>query len=375
MASSDLDQPALDEPALDSPRFYQWLSRHTSSGHPSGQQSSGPLTVTPLPGGRSNPTYEVSDGTRAWILRRPPLDVRWSAAHDVVREARVMAALAGSAVPVPEVIAICEETSILGCPFYLMERVDGRTLRDHDDTAGLSVSERRALSTALVETLAVLHSIEPSSVGLGEWGRPAGYLDRQLHRWKQQWDRVKTPGRRDAAEVHARLLQGIPSTTMSGFVHGDYKLDNVMVAQENPARILAVLDWEMATHGDVLADLGWLLSLWDEPGEDPNPISAGSTAHPGFLTRAEVVELYAQVRDCDVADLEWYIAFSHFKLAVILEQLHHRELQQRELQQPDLQQPELGSSAESGAKDSIGTTGSVGAMVEPLLQRALDAMP
>lgn len=358
MASSDLDQLALDDPALDSARLRQWLSKHTSGGRAIGRPASRPMTVTPLPGGRSNPTYEVSDGTGAWILRRPPLDVRWSAAHDVAREAKVMAALADSAVPVPEVIAICEDTSILGCPFYLMGRVDGRTLRDHEDTAGLSVSQRRELSIALVETLAALHSTEPSSVGLGDWGRPMGYLERQLRRWNQQWDRVKTPGRRDATQVQAQLLRRIPATTMPGFVHGDYKLDNVMVAQANPARILAVLDWEMATHGDVLADLGWLLSLWDEPGEDPNPISAGSTAHPGFLTRTAVIELYAHIRGCDIADLEWYIAFSHFKLAVILEQLHHRELQQRE----------LGSSAESS------TSGSVGAMVEPLLQRALEAL-
>jgi aminoglycoside phosphotransferase (APT) family kinase protein len=192
----------------------------------------------------------------------------------------VLAALGGSAVSVPEVIAICEDTSILGCPFYLMERVDGRTLRDHDDTAGLSVAKRRALSTSLVETLAALHSIEPASVGLGDWGRPTGYLDRQLHRWKQQWGRVKTPGRRDTGEVYAQLVRRTPSTTMPGFVHGDYKLDNVMVARSDPARILAVLDWEMATHGDVLADLGWLISLWDEPGETPNPVSAAPPRTP-----------------------------------------------------------------------------------------------
>jgi aminoglycoside phosphotransferase (APT) family kinase protein len=252
---------------------------------------------------------------------------------------------------VPQVVAFCEDDEVLGAPFYVMDRLDGRTYRTQADTAGLSEGERAALSAALVATLGDLHAVDPAAVGLRDWGRPDGYLERQVSRWGRQWDAVATS---DRPEVHAllgRLAASLPPTRTPGIVHGDYKIDNVMVAADDPGKVLGVLDWEMSTLGDTMADLGLLISFWDEPGGLHNPITQGATALPGFWTAEEVVERYSQLSGRAVDDLDWYVVFSDLKIAVILEQIHRRHLE--------------GTTTGDGFDD-------IGAMVGPLIERARD---
>ncbi|WP_235739081.1 phosphotransferase family protein [Nocardioides alcanivorans] len=311
----------------------------------------GPLTARLIAGGRSNPTYDVSDGSRHWILRRPPYGEILQSAHDMSREARVMGALHGSAVPVPMVVAHCQDAEVLGAPFYVMDMLEGRTYRTHEDTGTLSVEQRRALTESMVTTLVALHSIDPADVGLADWGRPEGYLQRQVSRWGRQWHEIKTSERSEVDELVERLTRSMPPLRFPGIVHGDFKIDNLMVDHDDPSRILGLLDWEMSTLGDTLADLGVLISFWDEVGRLHNPITAGATAHEGFPSADEVVALYADRRGIDVDDLEWYIVFADFKIAVILEQIHHRHLQ--------------GTTVGDWFDD-------IGDMVGPLLTRARD---
>lgn len=311
----------------------------------------GPLTARLIAGGRSNPTYELTDGQRAWILRRPPYGEILQSAHDVSREARVMGALAGTAVPVPTVVAHCEDDSVLGAPFYVMDKLEGRTYRTHEDTATLTPEQRRALTDSMVTTLVALHSIDPADVGLADWGRPEGYLERQVRRWHRQWHSIKTSERPEVDELVERLSASMPELRFPGIVHGDFKIDNLMVDHDEPSKILGLLDWEMSTLGDTLADLGILVSFWDEVGQLHNPITAGATAHEGFPTAAEVVAMYAERRGIAVDDLEWYVVFADFKIAVILEQIHHRHLK--------------GTTVGDWFDD-------IGDMVGPLLERARD---
>ena len=316
-------------------------------------QMSGALTATLVTGGRSNPTYVVTDGVREWVLRRPPYGEYVKSGHDMGREVTAMRALRDTAVPVPHVVAFCEDASVLGAPFYVMDRVDGRTLRNDADTATLSEDERGRFATSLVRTLTDLHGIDPADVGLQDWGRPDGYLRRQLDRWGRQWAAVATSERPEVTELLAGLEATLPATKRSGIVHGDFKIDNLMVDHHDPGTILAVLDWEMSTLGDSLADLGLLISFWDEPGQVQNPLTKGATALPGFPRAEDVVHMYAERLGGDVSHLDWYVVFSDLKIAVILEQIHRRHLD--------------GSTIGEGFDD-------VGGMVGPLLGRAMQRL-
>lgn len=313
----------------------------------------GPLTATLIAGGRSNPTYEVheEEGDRRWILRRPPHGHVLPTAHNMAREHRVMHALADSAVPVPRVLGLCSDESVIGAEFYLMDKIDGITLRTQEDTARLTADQRNMLRDNLIDTLVALHSVDPAQVGLADWGRPEGYLTRQLDRWAKQWAASMTTPLALADEVATRLRQTMPTSHLPGIVHGDYKIDNLIVDRDDPTRILGVLDWEMSTLGDTLTDLGLLCSFWDQEGEFFNPITAGATALPGFGTCQEVIESYASARAIDVADLSWYMVFADYKIAVILEGIHARHLQ--------------GHTSGPDFDD-------VGAMVQPLLERAVE---
>ncbi len=309
-----------------------------------------PLRGSLIAGGRSNPTYHLTDGDREWILRRPPYGVVLPTAHDMSRERRVISALAGTAVPVPKVVAHSDDPAVLGAPFYVMDRLDGRTFRDHADTAEMSAAERAALSDSMIDTLVSLHQLDPHEQGLGDWGRPTGYLERQLRRWRKQWDAVHT---REVPEVDIlldRLAAAMPDSRFPGIVHGDYKIDNVMVDAAVPSRILGLLDWEMSTLGDTLSDLGLLISFWDQPGEMYNPITAGATAHEGFPSRESMIDKYAARRGVDLPDINWYLVFADFKIAVILEQIHARHLD--------------GNTTGDWFDD-------IGGMVTPLIERAM----
>lgn len=311
------------------------------------------LRASLIAGGRSNPTYVISepDGGRTWILRRPPHGHVLPTAHNMGREHRVITALADTGVPVPATVGLCKDPSILGAEFYVMEKLDGITLRTYDDTSALTVDQRARLRDNLISIMVTLHEVDPAAVGLADWGRPDGYLARQLDRWGKQWAASVTTPRREADQLVTWLREHLPTSTMPGIVHGDFKIDNLMVDRDDPTRILGVLDWEMSTLGNTLTDLGILCSFWDQEGEFFNPITAGATAMPGFGTREEVVAAYAEARGIQVDDLTWYMVFADYKIAVILEGIHARHLQ--------------GHTTGADFED-------VGDMVLPLFERALD---
>jgi aminoglycoside phosphotransferase (APT) family kinase protein len=278
--------------------------------------------VALISGGKSNLTYRVASDAGEVVLRRPPLGHILPTAHDMVREHRVLAALDGTAVPVPRVLHLGDADGPLGAPFYVMDRVVGHVCRNalppgYAATAG----ERSAIGAALVDTLAELHLVDPASVGLGEFGRPAGFMERQLKRWSQQWDASKADEHPALDELRDALVARRPQQHASAIVHGDYRLDNTVLHPTRPGRIVAVLDWEMSTLGDPLSDLGALLAYWSEAGDDGVRAAARIvppvTAGEGFPTRAEVIARYAQRTGFDVSGVEWYEAFAFFKLAVV----------------------------------------------------------
>jgi aminoglycoside phosphotransferase (APT) family kinase protein len=330
---------------VDLPALRRFIDAHDPPG------TAGPLTGELISGGKSNLTYRISDGARTWILRRPPLGLVLATAHDMSRECRVLRALAGSPVPVPTVVAQQETADVLGAPFYLMREVDGVVYRNREQVVALTPADASRLGGALVDTLAALHDLDHRTVGLDRFGRPEGYLERQVTRWLRQWDAAHVHDYPQVAALGRRLLRGLPTGGAVGIVHGDYRLDNVMVSRDDPGRIVAVLDWEMSTLGDPLADLGILLCYWDEPGRPYNPVTAGLTAVPGLPTHAEVISWYAARRGLDLPDIDWYVVFADFKLTIILEQIHTRHMR--------------GHTVGEGFDQ-------VGEMVRPLLERALD---
>ncbi|MER5392158.1 phosphotransferase family protein [Saccharopolyspora sp. NPDC002686] len=283
----------------------------------------GPLTGELVQGGRSNLTYLVSDGQQRWVVRRPPLGHVLATAHDMGREFRVMSALAGTDVPVPRTHLLCEDDSVLGAPFYVMEYVPGTVYRTPALTEQLSQQQRVELSWQLVDVLADLHSIDPESVGLGDFGRPQGFLERQVHRWSKQLAASRSRDIDGIDELATRLAEHVPTTPRAGIVHGDYRLDNVIVGDDQ--QIKAVLDWEMATVGDPLTDLGLLAVYWEGfSGIESNPIAKGIGPEYGFPTARELLDRYAERSGTDLSELDWYLAFGFFKIAVILEGIHYR---------------------------------------------------
>jgi aminoglycoside phosphotransferase (APT) family kinase protein len=281
----------------------------------------GPLTGRRIEGGRSNLTYEVSDGTGHWIVRRPPLGHVLATAHDMGREHRVISALDGTPVPVPKTVLLCENEEALGAPFYVMEFVTGTPYRTARQLEVLGAERTRAAVLGLVDTLVELHAVDPASVGLSDFGRPAGFLDRQLRRWGKQLDASRSRDLPGIGELQATLGRALPASPPPAVVHGDYRLDNVLI--DSGDRITAVLDWEMSTLGDPLTDLG-LLAMYSVPLEiADSPITTTSSA-PGHPSPAEIIERYAAGSGRDVSAVSWYTAFAWFKLAVILEGIHYR---------------------------------------------------
>ncbi|MCW2850026.1 MAG: Aminoglycoside phosphotransferase, partial [Marmoricola sp.] len=266
-------------------------------------------------------------GSRRWILRRPPLGEYHRGAHDVGREYRVMAALKGSGVPVPDMVAMCRDVAVIGAPFYVMDLVEGVVLRTREMVSDLTPETRTSLSEVLVDTLADLHEVDIDAVGLTGLGKPTGYLERQLTRWQRQYHTISQRHSTIVDDIVAGLRDALPTTAHAAVVHGDFRIDNVIVTLADRSALAAVLDWEMATLGDPLADLATLAMFWDEEGRPFNPVTGGLTAFPGFLSTADVVRRYANRRNLDqrsVDSLGWYLRFSKFKLAVILEQIHAR---------------------------------------------------
>ncbi len=282
---------------------------------------SGPLSGMLIQGGRSNLTYRVTDGIGHWVVRRPPLGHVLATAHDMVREFTVISALRGTPVPVPATLLLCEDASVTGAPFFVMEHVEGVPYRTADELAVIGAERTRQVVLGLVDTLVDLHAVDPEDVGLEGFGRPEGFLERQLRRWGKQLAASRTrelPGMDELAEA---LAARSPRSGVPAVVHGDYRLDNVLVDEQDSVR--AVLDWEMSTLGDPLTDLG-LLVMYSEPLPLPDsPVSTTPDA-PGHPSPAELIEHYASRSGRDVSDVAWYTAFAYFKLGVILEGIHCR---------------------------------------------------
>ncbi|MFB6550035.1 MULTISPECIES: phosphotransferase family protein [unclassified Streptomyces] len=282
----------------------------------------GPLSGRLIEGGRSNLTYAVSDGTARWVVRRPPLGHVLATAHDMKREHRVISALHPTDVPVPRPVLLCEDEEVLGSPFYVMEFVEGTPYRTADQLAPLGPERTRAAVLNLVDTLVELHAVDPAAVGLGDFGRPEGFLDRQLRRWAKQLDASRNRDLAGIDELHATLGRELPRSPAPTVVHGDYRLDNVLIGGDGD-EINAILDWEMSTLGDPLTDLG-LLVMYSMPlGMPDSPVSTTAQA-PGHPAPAELIERYAARSGRDVSAVAWYTAFAWFKLAVILEGIHYR---------------------------------------------------
>ncbi|MEU3345970.1 phosphotransferase family protein [Streptomyces sp. NPDC006700] len=280
----------------------------------------GPLTGRLIEGGRSNLTYAVTDGASRWVVRRPPLGHVLATAHDMGREHRVISALHPTDVPVPRPVLLCEDEDVLGAPFYVMEFVEGTPYRTARQLAPREERTRGAV-LSLVDTLVELHAVDPAEVGLAGFGRPEGFLDRQLRRWGKQLAASRNRELAGVDELHAALGRALPLSPAPAVVHGDYRLDNVLLGPDD--RITAVLDWEMSTLGDPLTDLG-LLTMYSTPlGMPDSPVSTTAQA-PGHPSAAELVERYAERSGRDVSAVSWYTAFAWFKLAVILEGIHYR---------------------------------------------------
>jgi aminoglycoside phosphotransferase (APT) family kinase protein len=250
-------------------------------------------SVQRIPGGQSNLTFRVALAVGQVILRRPPMGPLPPSAHDVLRECRVTQALSHSPVPVPRLILVCSDLNVIGAPFYLMEELPGDAIRFRLPSAmeAAGPEARRSIGEQVVDILAALHTIDPASVDLADFGKPTGYLERQLRRWKGQLDYARVRPLPDLDWTVGWLEHDVPAHALEGcIVHGDYKLDNVLFSREPPPRLLAVVDWEMATLGDPLTDLGWLLAFWCENGTPPQEITVlpRVTELPGFPRRAEL---------------------------------------------------------------------------------------
>ena len=285
-----------------------------------------PLTFDLIAGGRSNLTFGVTDSAgHDYCLRRPPTSHVLPTAHDMTREYRLIHALGPTPVPVAEAIALCTDESVNEKPFYVMGYVEGHVLRDAATAEKVfNEQQRRTAGEHLIDVLADLHAVDVDAVGLGDLGRREGYIARQLKRWYSQFQQSAALGNRTVPlvdEMHEFLSARIPEQGPAAIVHGDYRLDNTMFGDDG--KVKAVLDWEICTLGDPMADLGLLMVYWAEPGEDP-PLGVAPTAVPGFPTKAELRARYSERSGRDVSHLDFYVSFGYWKLACILEGVYAR---------------------------------------------------
>jgi aminoglycoside phosphotransferase (APT) family kinase protein len=334
-----------DLPGLDLTALRPWLAAAAPS------LLDGPLVGELIAGGKSNLTYRVTDGARSVVVRRPPLGHVLATAHDMGREYRVITALQDTAVPVPETYAWCADESVIGAPFYVMSLVDGVPYRTEDELEALGENRTREIGERLVDTLADLHLVDAAAVGLGDFGRPEGFLGRQVRRWGQQLDASHSREVAGIAELRTGLADRIPADGPGTVVHGDYRLDNVLVTPDDA--IGAVVDWEMATLGDPLTDVALLLTYQRIAALG---VGAGVSTAPravGFPSREDVVQRYASRTGRDLGHLGFHEALACFKLAVVLEGIHYRHVH--------------------GQTVGDGFAG-IGAMVEPLVAMGLDSL-
>jgi aminoglycoside phosphotransferase (APT) family kinase protein len=334
-----------DPPGLDLGRLRAFLDRARPG------TVAGPLRGRLIAGGKSNLTYEVGDGQHTWVVRRPPLGHVLATAHDMTREYRVMTALHQTDVPVPATYALCEDPAVTGAPFYVMERVDGTPYRRAAELEPLGPARTAAISTRMVDTLAGLHRVDPVAVGLADFGRPDGFLARQVRRWRKQLDGSRSRDLAGAEELPAMLEASLPAGSAPGVVHGDFRLDNLLVDVDD--EVAAVIDWEMATVGDPLTDVALLLVYQELAGTGTGYAVADASTAPGFLSNEQLLARYAERSERDLSAMGFYLGLAYFKLAVILEGIHYRYTH--------------GQTVGTGFD-------TVGAVVEPLLEAGLTSL-
>ena len=318
-----------------------------------------PLRFDLIAGGHSNLTYGVTDQTGSrWVLRRPPLGQILATAHDMGREHRIISALVPTDVPVPPTIGLCTDPEVNGAPFYVMEFVDGTVVRDQAAARRLDVAQRRTASESIVDVLAAIHGVDVDAVGLGDLGRHESYIERQLRRWYGQYQKSKEFATDldipQIDRVHDELAARIPPQQGTSIVHGDYRLDNCMIGDDG--NIAAVLDWEICTLGDPLADVGLLWVYWADPGETNALPQASTTAIEGFLTKQEMLDRYAAASGRDLSHIDFYIAFGFWKLTCIITGVYSRY---------------AGGAMGSGADEKM--VAGFRSMVEQLAELAADA--
>ena len=288
---------------------------------------SGPLTGQLISGGQSNLTFAVTDGVGRWVVRRPPASGLTPSAHDVAREWRVTHALRGSAVPVARAVALCEDVAVLGAPFAVTDFVDGQVVRTRSQLDLYPAAELDACAHELVRVLADLHSVDVHEVGLGGLGRPEGFLERQVRLWWRQWSEVKTHDLADATRLHDALVSSLPTSAgRIGIVHGDYRIDNTLLAVDDISKVLAVVDWELATVGDVLTDVA-LMCVYRQPELDSILGVEAAWASSRLPSGEALAERYAGLRGVGLDHWPFYLALANFKLAVIAQGISYRARQ------------------------------------------------
>ncbi|MGA8745776.1 MAG: phosphotransferase family protein [Solirubrobacterales bacterium] len=316
-ATGTADGSAKAPEGIDRAAIEDWFSEHVPAAQP-------PLSFTRISGGHSNLTYRVSDtAAGSWALRRPPLGKRLGSAHDMEREHRVVSALGPTRVPVAPVVGLCEDEDVNGAPFYVMDFVEGPVLRGIAEAEAFPQAEDRwAIGMRVADTLVEIHAVDPTAVGLGDLGRREDYVARQLRRWQGQWEKSKTRELAVIEGVHDRLEARIPEQGQATLVHGDYRLDNMILTPGG--EVAAVVDWELCTLGDPLADVGLLMAYWPVRGEETIALGQPANLAPGFPTRDQLRARYVERSGRDLSDLDFFIALGYWKLAIILEGVYAR---------------------------------------------------
>jgi len=302
-----------------------------------GFNASSALQATLLAGGRSNISYKLTDASgSSWVLRRPPLGHIMPSAHDMGREFRVLSGLNSVSFPTPSTRGYCEDESVIGAKFMMMDFIDGRVIESAQTASSLSATQEAEISQELVDTLARLHAVDPAVAGLDQLGKPAGYLQRQVKRWGEQWQITKTRELPEIETLHSWLetaIAKVPESLPTSIVHGDYRIDNVILAG-NKSQIVAVLDWEMSTLGDPISDLAISLVYWSQATDTLRkkiPVAEDVTSGLGFWSRQQVLDRYVSQTGLDISHLDECVALACFKLAVIMESIHHRNLSGQQL--------------------------------------------
>jgi len=303
--------PKDDIAGIDAAAVTHWLAARAPGLQP-------PLDFELITGGLSNLTYRITDqGGSRWVLRRPPLGHVLATAHDMGREHRIISALLPTEVPVPPLLGFCEDVEVNGAPFYVMHNVDGIVARDVAAASTLPIESRRAAGLNLIDVLGSIHEVDIDTVGLGDLGRRESYVERQLSRWHRQWEATKDSENPTMEALHRRLTEQVPKQGPATIVHGDYRLDNCIL--HNDGSIAAVLDWELCTLGDPLADVGLMLVYWTEAGDGPSIGLPQGSMVEGFSTRQELLDLYTDRTGRDLTSIGFYVALGYWKLACILQ--------------------------------------------------------